>query len=105
MRPALGMIEAIGLTTALAALDAAAKAAEVELIGYEKVIGVGKAVGVTIHLAGDVAAVQAAVDSGVSAANQVGIVISHRVIPKPDEELDKLIAIFKNNLKAKLEKS
>ncbi len=104
MRPALGMIEAVGLTTAVTALDAAAKAAEVELIGYEKVIGAGQAVGVTIHLAGDVASVQAAVDAGVKAGELVGRIISHRVIAKPDEELDQLIAIFKKNLKKKPKK-
>lgn len=101
MKPALGMIETIGLTSAVTALDAASKAADVELIGYEKVIGVGKAVGVTIHLAGDVAAVQAAVDAGVHAAQQIGIVAAHHVIAKPDDELDQLIEIFKNNLKKK----
>ena len=101
MKPALGLIEAIGLTSAITALDAASKAADVELIGYEKVIGVGKAVSVTIHLAGDVAAVQAAVEAGVSAAQQIGIVAAHHVIAKPDDELDQLIEIFKNNLKKK----
>lgn len=101
MKPALGLIETIGLTSAITALDAACKAADVELIGYEKVIGVGKAVSVTIHLAGDVAAVQAAVDAGVSAAQQIGIVAAHHVIAKPDDELDQLIEIFKSNLKKK----
>lgn len=101
MKPALGLIETIGLTSAITALDAASKAADVELIGYEKVIGVGQAVSVTIHLAGDVAAVQAAVDAGVSAAQQIGIVAAHHVIAKPDDELDQLIEIFKKNLKKK----
>ncbi len=101
MKPALGLIETIGLTSAITALDAASKAADVELIGYEKVIGVGQAVSVTVHLAGDVAAVQAAVDAGVSAAQQIGTVAAHHVIAKPDDELDQLIAIFKKNLKKK----
>ena len=101
MKPALGLIETIGLTSAVTALDAASKAADVELIGYEKVIGVGQAVSVTIHLAGDVAAVQAAVDAGVSAAQQIGVVAAHHVIAKPDDELDQLIEIFKKNLKKK----
>ncbi|NBG88802.1 BMC domain-containing protein [Isachenkonia alkalipeptolytica] len=101
MKPALGLIETIGLTSAVTALDAASKAADVELIGYEKVIGVGKAVSVTVHLAGDVAAVQAAVDAGVSAARQIGTVAAHHVIARPDEELDHLIEIFRKNLKKK----
>ncbi len=101
MKPALGLIETIGLTSAVTALDAASKAADVELIGYEKVIGVGRAVSVTVHLAGDVAAVQAAVDAGVAAAQQIGTVAAHHVIARPDEELDRLIEIFRDNLKKK----
>ena len=65
MRSALGIIEAIGLTTAIAALDAASKAADITLVGYDKVIGVEKAVSVAIHIAGEVAAVNAAVEAGV----------------------------------------
>lgn len=99
MRKALGLIEARGLSTAISALDAACKAADVDLIGVEKVIGVDKAVGVTIHLAGEVAAVQAAVDSGVMAANRVGQVISSHVIPNPHDGIEKFINKFRENLK------
>ena len=103
MRAALGLIETIGLTTAITALDAASKAADVTLIGYDKVIGVGKSVSVTIHIAGEVAAVKAAVDAGVSAANRVGTVVSGHVIPRPHEEVDILIEEFRKNLKDKNE--
>lgn len=99
MRKALGLIEARGLSTAVSALDAASKAADVELIGVEKVIGVGKAVGVTIHLAGEVAAVQAAVDSGVMAGNKVGTILASHVIPNPHDEISKLIEKFRKNIK------
>ena len=105
MRAALGLIETIGLTTAITALDAASKAADVKLIGYDKVIGVGKAVSVTVHIAGEVAAVKAAVDAGVSAGNRVGTVVSGHVIPRPHEEVDRLIAEFEKNLKDKNEES
>ncbi|MGF7060842.1 BMC domain-containing protein [Brassicibacter mesophilus] len=105
MRAALGLIETIGLTTAITALDAASKAADVTLIGYDKVIGVGKAVSVTVHIAGEVAAVKAAVDAGVSAGNRVGTVVSGHVIPRPHEEVDRLIAEFEKNLKDKNEVS
>lgn len=101
MRKALGMIEAIGLTTALAALDAACKAADVELIGYDKVIGVHKSVSVNIQLAGEVAAVNAAIDAGVEAGNRVGKVVSYKTIARPHEEIDVLINEFKKNLKIK----
>jgi ethanolamine utilization protein EutM len=98
LRAALGIIECIGLTTAITALDAAAKAAEVTLVGYDKVIGLEKAIGVSVHVAGEVAAVKAAVEAGVSAANKVGRVVSHHVIARPHEEVDRLIEEFKKNL-------
>lgn len=85
------MMEAIGLTAAMTALDAACKAADVTLVGVEKVIGAGKAVSVTILIAGEVAAVQASVDAGVAAATRTGRMLSHHVIPRPHEEVDNLI--------------
>ena len=99
MRRALGLIESVGLSTAVSALDAASKAADVELLGVEKVIGIETKVGVTIHLAGEVAAVRAAVDAGVEAGNRVGRVVASHVIPNPHDELDKMIEKFKGNLK------
>ena len=99
MRKALGLIESVGLSTAVSALDAASKAADVELLGVEKVIGIETKVGVTIHLAGEVAAVRAAVDAGVEAGNRVGRVVASHVIPNPHDELDKMIEKFKGNLK------
>ncbi|BEP27952.1 BMC domain-containing protein [Helicovermis profundi] len=98
---ALGLIETIGLSPAAAALDAATKTADVTCIGVEKVIGVGKVVSITINLAGDVSAVQAAVESGVNAANLVGTVVSSRVIPRPHSDVEKLISMFD---KSKVEK-
>ena len=88
MKAALGLIEAVGLGAAITALDAASKAADVKLVGYEKVIGAGQAVSVTIQIAGEVAAVQASVDAGVAAANRIGRVLSYQVIPRPHEEVD-----------------
>ncbi len=106
MQMALGLIEALGLTTAVAALDAASKAADVTLIGTEKIIGVGGGGvgGVNIQIAGEVAAVRAAVDAGVEAANRVGIVQSSHVIPRPHDEVDKLIDEFAKNLKENKDK-
>lgn len=101
MEKALGLIEALGITTAVTALDAASKAADVTLVGVEKVIGVNKAVGVTIQVAGEVAAVKAAVDAGVVAGNRVGTIISSHVIPRPHEEVATLIKKFEKNLKKK----
>lgn len=103
MDKALGIIEALGFTTAVAALDAASKAAEITLIGTEKIIGLGASVGVSILISGDVAAVQAAVDAGVKAGNKVGRIASAKVIPRPHDELDILIKKFSRNLKVKEE--
>src|SRR5512143_1273948 len=88
MNKALGLIETIGLVTAIEAADAAVKAANVTLLGYENTRGGGK---ITIKMAGDVGAVQAAVAAGVSAAQRIGKVYSHLVIPRPHEEIDALI--------------
>jgi microcompartment protein CcmL/EutN len=80
---AIGMIETKGLSALLEASDAALKAANVTLTGWEK-IGSGY---VTAFFRGDVAAVKAATDAGAAAAAQVGQVVSVQVIPRPHESL------------------
>lgn len=104
MKSAIGLIEALGFPTAVTALDAASKAASVSLVGYERIIGVGGLVGVNIQIAGEVAAVQAAVDAGVDAGNRVGTIFSSHVIPRPHEDVEKLIEKFGKNLKKKEDK-
>ena len=84
---ALGMIETRGLIGAIEAADAMVKAANVSLIGTEK-IGSGL---VTVMVRGDVGAVKAAVDAGVSAADAVGEVVSNYVIPRPQTEVEGLL--------------
>ncbi|NTW33078.1 MAG: BMC domain-containing protein [Bacteroidetes bacterium] len=81
---ALGMIETRGFTAMVEASDAMVKAANVQLIGYEK-IGGGF---VTAIVRGDVAAVRAAVDAGIKAAEKVGEVVSTHVIPRPHQNVD-----------------
>ena len=83
---ALGMIETKGLSALLEAADAALKAANVTMTGWET-IGSGY---VTGFFRGDVAAVKAATDAGVEAANRVGEVISVQVLPRPHEGLSTL---------------
>jgi ethanolamine utilization protein EutM len=83
---AVGMIECRGLCALLEASDAALKAANVTMSGWEK-IGSGY---VTAFFRGDVAAVKAATDAGAAAAAQVGQVISVQVIARPHEELNQL---------------
>lgn len=80
---ALGMIETKGLSTLLEASDAALKAANVTMTGWET-IGSGY---VTGFFRGDVAAVKAATDAGVEAATRVGEVVSVQVLPRPHEGL------------------
>ncbi len=91
---ALGLIETIGLAPAAAALDAAIKTADVECVAVEKVIGVEQVVSVTINLTGQVAAVKAAVESGVEAAGAVGTVVSSHVLPRPHDDVGKLVGVF-----------
>jgi ethanolamine utilization protein EutM len=83
---AIGMIETKGLSALLEASDAALKAANVTLTGWEK-IGSGY---VTAFFRGDVAAVKAATDAGAAAAAQVGQVVSVQVIPRPHDSLSTL---------------
>lgn len=77
------MIETKGLVAQFEATDAMLKAANVELIGWEKV---GSA-HVAVFVRGDVAAVKAAVESGATAAASIGEVVAVHVIPRPHEEL------------------
>jgi len=84
---ALGMIETKGLVGAIEAADAMVKAANVRLIGYEK-IGSGL---VTVMVRGDVGAVKAAVDAGAASAKRVGEIVSVHVIPRPHSDTEKLL--------------
>ena len=95
---ALGMIETKGFAAMVEGADAMVKAAKVELIGFEK-IGGGY---VTAIVRGDVAAVRAAVDAGVKAAQKVGEVVSTHVIPRPYNNVDTALPLGRNtNTKAK----
>lgn len=84
---ALGMIETKGLVCLIEGVDAMLKAANVQMVGWEKV-GSGL---VTAFVVGDVAAVKAAIDAGASAASKIGEVMSVQVIPRPHEELSAVL--------------
>ena len=84
---ALGMVETRGLTAAIEAADAMTKAAEVALVGTEK-IGSGL---VTVMVRGDVGAVKAATEAGGAAADRVGELISVHVIPRPHNEVEYIL--------------
>ena len=81
---ALGMVETRGLTAAIEAADAMTKAAEVALVGTEK-IGSG------LMVRGDVGAVKAAVESGSAAASRLGELVATHVIPRPHTDVEKIL--------------
>ena len=88
---ALGMVETRGLVAAIEAADAMVKAANVVLVGSEK-IGSGL---VSVMVRGDVGAVKAAVEAGSAAANSLGEVIATHVIPRPHAAVEKLLPSIK----------
>lgn len=87
---ALGMVETKGLVGAIEAADSMVKAANVRLVGYEK-IGSGL---VTVMVRGDVGAVKAATDAGAASARAVGEVVSVHVIPRPHSDTEKILPHF-----------
>ena len=103
---ALGMVETRGLTAAIEAADAMTKAAEVALVGTEK-IGSGL---VTVMVRGDVGAVKAAVESGSEAveaavAGAIKKPASYAVIARPHEEIVKLVELSASRWKKKTDET
>jgi len=88
---ALGMIETRGLVAAIEAADAMVKAANVELIGTEK-IGSGL---VSVMVRGDVGAVKSAVEAGSNSASRLGEIIATHVIPRPHGDVEKILPSIK----------
>lgn len=84
---AIGLIETQGFTAVIEAIDTACKAANVEVIGKEK-LGGGY---ITVLIAGDVAAVEAAVEAGKTRVEGLGKLISAHVIARPSAGILKLI--------------
>lgn len=84
---ALGMVETRGLTAAIEAADSMVKAAEVELVGTEK-IGSGL---VTVMVRGDVGAVKAATEVGGQTASKLGELVAVHVIPRPHNDVEKIL--------------
>ena len=90
VKQALGMIETRGLTAAIEAAASMVKAAEVALVGTEK-IGSGL---VTVMVRGDVGAVKAAVEAGAATASSLGELVATHVIPRPHEDVEKILPKF-----------
>ncbi|MFC4386995.1 BMC domain-containing protein [Gracilibacillus marinus] len=89
MSDSIGIIETRGLTASIEAADAMLKAANVEIVGSEK-IGSGL---VSVIIKGDVGAVKAATEVGAESAARVGEVIAVHVIPRPHSDVNKLLKI------------
>src|ERR1700759_5183411 len=87
MDGALGLIETRGLVAAIEAADAMVKAADVGIVGRES-IGGGY---VTVAVSGDVGAVKAAIDGGATAAKKTGELVSAHLIPRPHEDVAKVL--------------
>ena len=88
---AIALLEVQAMVAAIAGLDAMVKAANVVLIGSEK-IGSGL---VSVMVRGDVGAVKAAVEAGTAAATALGEVIATHVIPRPHADVEKLLPSIK----------
>ena len=88
---ALGMVETRGLVASIEAADTMLKAANVVLVGTEK-IGSGL---VTVMVRGDVGAVKSAVESGAEAAGRLGELVATHVIPRPHTDVEKILPQIK----------
>ncbi len=84
---ALGMVETRGLVASIEAADAMLKAANVVLVGTEK-IGSGL---VSVMVRGDVGAVKSAVEAGSAAAARLGEIIAVHVIPRPHDDVEAIL--------------
>ena len=88
---ALGLIETRGLVPAIEGADVMLKTAQVKLVG-RTLIGAGL---VTISVTGDVGAVKAAVEAGVTAVEKIGhlSLVSHHIIPRPHQEIESMVIV------------
>lgn len=84
MKTSLGLLEVSGLALAIGAADAMAKAASVSLIDIEKTNGSGW---MLIRLTGDVASVQAAINTGAAFAQQHHGLVSRAILARPADAL------------------
>lgn len=82
---ALGVIESFSVTSLIQAADAAAKAADIQLIELRLAMALGGKAFAT--LTGSVSAVQAAVDAGSELVSEKGLLVNKVIIPRPHENL------------------
>mgnify|MGYP001010336831 CR=1 FL=1 len=94
VKESLGLLEVAGLLGAISASDAMVKAANVRIVGIEKAKGFGW---MTVKVAGDVAAVDAAVQTGIAITKGMNLYVAHKIIPRPVEGL---VEAFNDDFKA-----
>ena len=92
-KQAVGLLETRGLCCLVTGIDAALKAANVQLTGPMKSVGSGLCNAV---VTGDVAAVKAAIDAGADTASHLGEVVSAHVIARPDAAIQQVIPTQKS---------
>ena len=91
VQQALGMVETRGLVAAIEAADAMLKSANVVLVGTEK-IGSGL---VSVMVRGDVGAGKSAVEAGAANASRLGELVATHVIPRPHDDVEKILPTLK----------
>lgn len=88
MANAVGMVEVLGLPPALAVADTMCKAANVTLVGMEKVSGAR----CTVIVRGDISEVSMAVEAGIEAVKRIvgdkELYLSSHVIARPSDNLE-----------------
>lgn len=85
MKQALGLVEIQGLSTAVVVADTMAKAANIRILEIENTKGLGY---MTIKVAGDVGAVNAAVNAGRQIGTENRSLVSWKVIPRPSDYVE-----------------
>lgn len=88
MLRSLGIIETEGLAAALEAADSAIKAANVDLVGYEKSKGGGW---ITVKVLGDLGSVKASINAASASVTKMGKLVSSDVITRPISQIEPLI--------------
>lgn len=91
-KQAIGILETKGLTALVLGTDAMLKSANIELTGPMK--GVGSAL-VSVVITGDVAAVNAAIETGAETAGRYGEVVSAHTIARPHDDVDAIVPALK----------
>ena len=94
MNQSLGLLEVAGLLPAITVADAMAKTANIRIIAVEEAKGNGW---MTVKIEGNVDAVKAAIDAGVIIAKNMNVLISKKVIARPDSAVGRMFGSVKDD--------